>query len=106
MSRAGHTSSQEMRAQGFTAPALFALRLTADVNGDSRLKELVNTGLGRQEELDEALAIIDESGAYEAARILARREGDIALEQLDCLPESESKESLRRMVDYVLERLY
>ena len=102
----GKPAGQDLAQGNLTAPALFALRLTADVNGDSRLKELVNTGLGRQEELDEALAIIDESGAYEAARILARREGDIALEQLDCLPESESKESLRRMVDYVLERLY
>jgi len=102
----GKPAGQDLAQGNLTAPALFALRLTADVNGDSRLKDLVNMGFKHQEDLDEALSIIDESGAYEAARILARREGDIALEQLDCLPESESKESLRRMVDYVLERLY
>lgn len=40
------------------------------------------------------------------ARQLARDEADIALSQLEILPESAAKESMVAMVDYVLERLY
>jgi hypothetical protein len=36
---------------------------------------------------------------------LAREEGDLALAALECLPDTPHKESLRLMVEYVLERL-
>ena len=102
----GKPAGQDLAQGNLTAPALFALKLTADAHGRSRLKELVESGLKNQGELDEALGIINDCGAYDAARKLARQEGDIALRQLDCLPESESKTSLKRMVGYVLERMY
>ena len=75
-------------------------------NNNSRLKQLIESGFHEKEDLDEALSIIESCGAYEHAKMLARHEGDVALQQLECLPESEAKESLKRMVDYVLTRMY
>jgi all-trans-nonaprenyl-diphosphate synthase len=43
---------------------------------------------------------------YEQAKELARKEGDLALLALECLPACEERTSLEAMVDYVLERIY
>ena len=44
--------------------------------------------------------------AWCRSRQLAREEGQTALAALSCLPDTPSKRSLVRMVDYVLDRLY
>jgi all-trans-nonaprenyl-diphosphate synthase len=43
---------------------------------------------------------------YDDARALARREADLALKALECLPVCEERRSLEAMVDYVLFRIY
>ena len=104
----GKPAGQDLATGNLTAPTLFALQITSQQQGNSgnRLKQLIESGFKEQNELDEALSIIESCGAYESARKLARHEGDVALKQLDCLPESESKESLKNMVEYVLRRIY
>lgn len=54
----------------------------------------------------QALGLVLSLGGIEAARRLAREEGDKALKALECLPECPSKQSLAGMVDYVLDRLH
>jgi all-trans-nonaprenyl-diphosphate synthase len=47
-----------------------------------------------------------QGGGIEAARKLAREEGDAALRCLESLSDSPAKRSLQAMVDYVLYRIY
>ena len=67
---------------------------------------LIESRFKKQGSLEEALDLVASGGGIDQARKLAREEADTALAQLEILPESDAKDSMIAMVDYVLERLY
>jgi len=99
----GKPQGQDLATGNLTAPVLFALE---DKVVGKRLLELVRGKFKKEGSLEEALGLVEQGGGIVRARQLARDEADIALSQLEILPESAAKESMVAMVDYVLERLY
>lgn len=96
----GALQGQDLASGNLTAPAIFALRNSPE------LLDIIQSEFVEDGSLERALQLVRDSGGIEEARVLARREADLALSSLDCLPETATKRSLRLMVDYVLERLY
>ena len=99
----GKPQGQDLATGNLTAPVLYALE---DKVVGKRLLELVRGKFKKAGSLEEALGLVEQGGGIVRARQLARDEADIALSQLEILPESAAKESMVAMVDYVLERLY
>lgn len=98
----GKPQGQDLASGNLTAPVIFALR----ADRDGSLRALIESEFTEDGSMEKALELVMTLGGIEAARQLAREEGDKALRALGCLPESPAKQSLARMVDYVLERLH
>ena len=99
----GKPQGQDLASGNLTAPVLFALQ---NPSTGPRLLTLIESRFKKDGSLQEALDLVSSGGGIDQTRKLAREEADIALVQLNVLPESEAKESMIKMVDYVLERLY
>ena len=99
----GKPQGQDLATGNLTAPVLFALQ---NPTTGPRLLTLIESRFKKEGSLQEALDLVSSGGGIDQARKLAREEADTALAQLDILPESEAKDSMIAMVDYVLERLY
>ena len=76
--------------------------LASDDSG--RLLEILKAENNSQEEIDEAVEILTDCGAIEYARNLAHESVVKAKEVLDILDDSESKQILADIADFVLER--
>jgi all-trans-nonaprenyl-diphosphate synthase len=96
----GKPAGSDLASGNLTAPVLFALKK------EPRLEELIGNEFVDEGDLEEAIALVHSGGGIEEARKLAKREGDLALQCLECLPECASKHSLQGLVSYVLDRLY
>ena len=126
--RAGYHTGSPRASYSFTAPAMDGVVIESEFDravalndseagGDplaaflamgNLLLELnidVEGRLDDQASLDLALQLVQAEGGIEEARALAFREGQAALDALECLPDGQAKESLGLMVDYVLCRL-
>lgn len=99
----GKPQGQDLASGNLTAPVLFALE---HPTAGPKLHRLIQGKFKQQNTLPQALALVEEGNGIERARLLARQEADQALAALECLPPTAAKESLRQMVDYVLDRLY
>ena len=99
----GKPQGQDLASGNLTAPTILAL---ASPNGGARLRELIEEEFQGEGALEEALALVRSCNGLEAARALARAEGDAARAALHRLPTGEAKRSLEAMVDYVLQRIY
>lgn len=98
----GKPQGQDLASGNLTAPVIFALSSTKR----SELLPLIESQFKEDGTLEKAIDIIVQGGGIEMARQLARQQGNLALQSLACLPDSQSKRSLELMVDYVLDRLY
>eukprot|EP01025_Chloroclados_australasicus_P039692 TRINITY_DN4122_c0_g1_i1.p1 TRINITY_DN4122_c0_g1~~TRINITY_DN4122_c0_g1_i1.p1 ORF type:complete len:378 (-),score=43.12 TRINITY_DN4122_c0_g1_i1:904-2037(-) len=96
----GKPQGQDLASGNLTAPAIFALQQSDE------LRDLIENEFAEEGDLAHALELVQENGGIEAARSLARRQGDLAKAAIEGLPSSQYKQSLMYMVDYVLERLY
>ena len=76
--------------------------LASDESG--RLLEILKTDDNSQDEIDEAIEILENCGAIEYAHNLALESVDKAKEVLEILPDSSSKQTLVDIADFVLER--
>merc|ERR1712087_87524 len=96
----GKPQGQDLASGNITAPAILVL-------GESeRLRELLKEDrLESDGSLEEALQLVYDNNGIEKAKVLARHHGDLALENLQVLPDCEEKKSLELMVEYVLERI-
>lgn len=96
----GKPQGQDLASGNLTAPAIFALRNSPE------LEELIQSEFKEPESLQRAIDLVVTTGGVEAARQLAREEADKALAALSVLAPSRAKRSLELMVDYVLDRIY
>ena len=98
----GKPAGSDLASGNLTAPALFTLQGPMG----ARLRALIETEFVEDGSLEEAVDIVKSGGGLEAARKLAKVEGDLARGSLKSLPEGEAKRSLEGMVDYVLDRIF
>lgn len=86
-----------------TAPVLYAWQEFPDPA--DRMKEMVERKFEGDGDVERALAVVHKSQGLARTASLARHHADVALKDLDVLPESEAKEALQRLVEGVLDRV-
>ncbi|MFB2923984.1 MULTISPECIES: solanesyl diphosphate synthase [Aerosakkonema] len=96
----GKPAGSDLKSGNLTAPAIFALE------EKPYLEVLIEREFCKDEDLEQAIALINEGMGIERARELAAREARSAVEYLADLPPSEYRQALSDMAEYVLSRLY
>lgn len=95
----GKPAGSDLACGNLTAPVLFAMEEKPS------LKMLIEREFSEEGDLPQALDLINHSHGIEKARALAYQHSQLALEDLQCLPNSPAKESLMDLTDYVLSRI-
>lgn len=95
----GKPAGSDLACGNLTAPVLFAMEEKPS------LKMLIEREFSEEGDLPQALDLINNSHGIEKARALAYQHSQLALEDLQCLPNSPAKESLMDLTDYVLSRI-
>lgn len=98
----GKPAGSDLASGNLTAPALYALE---GPRGEE-LRGLIESEFVEEGSLAQAVSIVLEGEGIERARKLAKLEGQLARDSLQCLPQGEVRRCLEGMVDYVLERLF
>ncbi|XP_021736188.1 probable solanesyl-diphosphate synthase 3, chloroplastic [Chenopodium quinoa] len=95
----GKPAGADLAKGNLTAPVIFALEK------EPKLREIIESEFSETGSLDEAIELVKSCGGIERARELALEKADIALQSLQCLPDSAYRVALERMVLYNLERI-
>ncbi|HEY9754869.1 MAG TPA: polyprenyl synthetase family protein [Oculatellaceae cyanobacterium] len=99
----GKPAGGDLQSGVITAPALFILEREDDIA--ARLRELIKTrAVTTFEGNSEALDLIRNHGGVEKTVELCQKYATASKESLACLPPTIYKESLERLVDYVMTR--
>jgi len=96
----GKPAGSDLKSGNLTAPALFALE------EKPYLEVLIEREFAQAGDLEQAIALIQDSHGLERARELAAQHAQMAVEHIANLPPSECQQALVNMADYVLSRLY
>ncbi|MUL36993.1 solanesyl diphosphate synthase [Gloeocapsopsis dulcis] len=96
----GKPAGSDLKSGNLTAPVLFALA------EEPYLEVLIEREFTQKGDLEQAIALIQDSKGIDQARELATKHATQAVEHLNVLPPSESRQALINMADYVLSRLY
>ncbi|MBE9206670.1 solanesyl diphosphate synthase [Nostoc sp. LEGE 06077] len=96
----GKPAGSDLRSGNLTAPVLFALE------EKPYLEVLIERQFAQAEDLEQALALIQDSRGIQQARELAAHHAKLAAEDMAILPPSESRQALIDITEYVLSRLY
>lgn len=96
----GKPAGSDLKSGNLTAPALFAMEEKA------YLEVLIEREFSQEGDLEQAMALIQESQGIKRSRELAAHHAQFAVQQLAILAPSDSRQALIDMADYVLERLY
>lgn len=96
----GKPAGSDLKSGNLTAPVLFALE------EKPYLEALIERKFAAEGDLEKAIALIQDSQGIERARELAAHHANKAVEHLNDLPPSESRQALINMTEFVLDRLY
>jgi all-trans-nonaprenyl-diphosphate synthase len=96
----GKPAGSDLKSGNLTAPVLFALQ------EKPYLEVLIEREFAQEGDLEQALALVQDSQGIHQARELASHHAKLAAEHLACLPSSDAHQALINMTDYVLSRLY
>ncbi|WP_445632310.1 solanesyl diphosphate synthase [Nostoc sp. DSM 114161] len=96
----GKPVASDLKSGHLTAPVLFALA------EKPYLEVLIEREFAQEGDLEQALALIQDSQGIQQARELAAHHTKLAIEHLAVLPPSESQQALINIADYGLSRLY
>jgi all-trans-nonaprenyl-diphosphate synthase len=96
----GKPAGSDLISGNLTAPVLFALE------EKPYLEVLIEREFAHVGDLEQALALIEDSQGIVRSQELAAEHAKLALEHLAVLPPSECRQALTNMTDYVLSRLY
>ncbi|BAY79012.1 polyprenyl synthetase (plasmid) [Nostoc linckia NIES-25] len=96
----GKPVASDLKSGHLTAPVLFALA------EKPYLEVLIEREFAQEEDLEQALALIQDSQGIQQARELAAHHTKLAIEHIAVLPASESQQALINIADYGLSRLY
>ncbi|MCC5599043.1 solanesyl diphosphate synthase [Nostoc favosum] len=96
----GKPVGSDLKSGNLTAPVLFALAQKPS------LEVLIEREFAQEGDLEQALALIQDSQGIQQARELAAHHAKLAIEHLEVLPLSESHQALINIAEYTLSRLY
>jgi all-trans-nonaprenyl-diphosphate synthase len=96
----GKPAGSDLKSGNLTAPALFALE------EKPYLETLIERRFDQEGDLEKAITLIIDSQGIKRSRELAAYHANKAVEHLNDLPPSESRQALVNMTQYVLDRLY
>lgn len=96
----GKPAGSDLKNGNLTAPVLYALE------EKPYLEVLIDREFAQPGDLEQALALINDSRGIERSRELATQHSQMAIECLQSLAPSESRQALIKLGDYVLRRLY
>uniref|UniRef100_A0A7C8YUZ6 Uncharacterized protein n=2 Tax=Opuntia streptacantha TaxID=393608 RepID=A0A7C8YUZ6_OPUST len=95
----GKPAGADLAKGNLTAPVIYALET------EPKLREIIESEFSETGSLDEAIQLVKSCGGIDRARELAQEKADIAIQNLQYLPDSPFRGSLERMVLYNLERI-
>ncbi len=96
----GKPVGSDLKSGNLTAPVLFALE------EKPYLEALIEREFAQEGDLEQAIALIQNSDGLARSRELASHHATLAVDHLADLPPSESRQALMDMADYVLSRVY
>nr|YP_009504542.1 prenyl transferase [Cyanophora sudae]AWW13625.1 prenyl transferase [Cyanophora sudae] len=96
----GKPAGSDLKKGNLTAPILFALEQNPE------LIPIIERQFSQPNDFEYTLDIVSKTKAIEKARELAMEHAQVAIKCLSNLPSSSSKEALKLLAEYVLERLY
>ncbi|MCL6433282.1 MAG: solanesyl diphosphate synthase [Leptolyngbyaceae cyanobacterium HOT.MB2.61] len=96
----GKPAGSDLKSGNLTAPVLYALE------EKPYLEVLIEREFAQPGDLEQAVTLVRDSGGIERARELATHHTRMAVEHLEDLPPSTSRQALVKLGDYVLSRLY
>ena len=96
----GKPACSDLKSGNVTAPALYALE------EHPSLALLIDREFAEDGDFERAIALIDDSQGLDRTRKLARTHSQLALDHLEHLPQSEPRQALAKLADYVLSRTY
>jgi all-trans-nonaprenyl-diphosphate synthase len=100
MESLGKPAGSDLKSGNLTAPVLYAM------DEQPYLKTLIEREFSEEGDLAQALAIIESSQGIAKSRELAQFHAKAAIEFVEMLPASESRDALKNLCDFVLSRLY
>ena len=95
----GKPAGSDLKSGNLTAPVLYALEEKPS------LEALIEREFTQPGDLDQALALIEDSKGIQRSRDLAANHAKLAVEHMAQLPSSPTRQALIDMADYVLSRL-
>ena len=96
----GKPACSDLKSGNVTAPALYALE------EHPTLARLIDREFAEEGDFERAIALIDNSQGLDRTRKLARTHSQLARRHLERLPQSEPRQALAKLADYVLSRTY
>jgi len=96
----GKPAGSDLKDGNLTAPVLFA------IEENSYLEVLIERQFSKPEDLEAAIALVKKSHGLERARALAADHAHTAVQYLADLPESDSRQALVNLTEYVLKRIH
>ncbi|XP_027172521.1 probable solanesyl-diphosphate synthase 3, chloroplastic [Coffea eugenioides] len=95
----GKPAGSDLAKGNLTAPVIFALEK------ESKLRDMIESEFCEAGSLEEAINVVKSSGGIERAQELAKEKGDLAIQNLQCLPSSPYRLALEEFVKYNLKRI-
>ncbi|KAJ9671302.1 hypothetical protein PVL29_025137 [Vitis rotundifolia] len=95
----GKPAGSDLAKGNLTAPVIFALEK------EPKLREIIESEFCEIGSLNEAIKLVKSCGGIEKAQDLAKQKADLAIQNLQCLPQSAFRLALEKMVKYNLERI-
>ncbi|XP_022142816.1 probable solanesyl-diphosphate synthase 3, chloroplastic [Momordica charantia] len=95
----GKPAGSDLAKGNLTAPVIFALER------EPKLRDIIESEFSEPGSLDEAISLVKSSGGIERAQELAKQKADVAIQNLQCLPQSAFRFALEDMVMFNLERI-
>lgn len=95
----GKPAGSDLANGNLTAPVIYALEK------EPKLREIIDSEFVEAGSLDDAIELVFKCRGIERARDLAKQKADLAISNLQCLPEDEFRSSLEGVVKYNLERI-
>lgn len=95
----GKPAGSDLAKGNLTAPVIFALEK------EPKLREIIESEFCETGSLNEAIKLVKSCGGIEKAQDLAKQKADIAIDNLQCLPQSAFRLALEKVVKYNLERI-
>ncbi|MFM7448214.1 MAG: solanesyl diphosphate synthase [Leptolyngbyaceae cyanobacterium] len=96
----GKPAGSDLKSGNLTAPVLYALE------EKPYLESLIEREFAQPGDLEQALTLVRDSQGLERSRQLASHHSRMAVQHLESLPPSASRQALAKLADYLLRRLF